>query len=331
MARRAAAFLVLFVLFVAACAGDDGDGDGEAGTGSTASAPSESTGSTTSVPGVDGPVTANDLCLGAAAYDPGRTVETTALVEVSGIATSRQNPNLIWAHNDSGGGPDVWAMGSDGSGDRKFTLTEAEAFDWEDMTLGPGPEPDLDYLYLGDIGDNLGARDELTIYRVTEPAVDESSTGGELTDVEGFTVSYEDGPRDAEALLSDPVTGDLFVVNKNVALGPIAVYRIPADTPAGDRVVMERASELSIPGMQFVTGGDISPDGSLIALRTYDEVLLWDRRPDQTVPEALSGQPCSAPQADEGQGEAVAFGADGRSYVTISEGANPPVNWFRLP
>ena len=61
-----------------------------------------------------------------------------ALVEASGLVASRAQPGLLWAHNDSGGAPEVFAIGEDGS-DRGWSVAGAAARDWEDMAAGPGP------------------------------------------------------------------------------------------------------------------------------------------------------------------------------------------------
>ena len=66
-------------------------------------------------------------------------------------------------------------------------------------------------------------------------------------------------------------------------------------------------------------------------MRTYGLVLLWDRAPGESVPEALAREPCRASVEPEAQGESVAIEPDGRGYVTISEGRNPAVNVHRLP
>jgi hypothetical protein len=47
------------------------------------------------------------------------------------------------------------------------------------------------------------------------------------------------------------------------------------------------------------TGGDVSADGSLIALRTYETVWLWSRLETQSVAEALLGEPCEIKAAFE--------------------------------
>ena len=65
-------------------------------------------------------------------------------------------------------------------------------------------------------------------------------------------------------------------------------------------------------------------------LRTYRSVLAFPRGEEQTLAEALLGPPCFAPQAEERQGEAIAFTGDGRAYVTVSEGANPTIDRVAL-
>jgi len=259
---------------------------------------------------------------------------------VSGIASSRRNPGVLWAHNDSGGGPDVYAVGDDGADLGRFRLGgDATAVDWEDMTLGPGPQDGVDHLYMGDIGDNRSERDEVVVYRVAEPQVDAVAAAaatpadGTIAAVDRLTLAYPDGAHDAETLLSDPVSGDLLVVSKQWDGEASSVYRLPADAAPGAPgapTVMERVGD--VPGVdgQMATSGDVSADGSLVALRTYAHVLVWDREPGQTVAEALAGKPCEAPAPAEIQGEALAFTPDGQGYVTVAEGNVPAVNRFHI-
>lgn len=78
------------------------------------------------------------------------------LKEASGL--SIENRTFYW-HNDSGDGPYLYA--TDGSG-RLLSIDtlDAEASDWEDMT-----RDDKGNFYLGDIGNNLGRKTEMAIYR----------------------------------------------------------------------------------------------------------------------------------------------------------------------
>jgi len=322
-ARLAAVVAALALVgAVGACSsGGGGDGGGAAPEGTT----------TTSEPPTP---TAAELCAGVQLQSPPVTVAQPALTETSGVATSRAHDGIVWAHNDSGGAPEVFAIGPDGADRGRWALAGAQAVDWEDMARGPAPGGGGDDLYLADIGDNRFRRTTITVYRAPEPAVGEGATGGTIDGVAALTLAYPDGAHDAEALLADPVSGDLFVVTK--AWGGVAtgVYRVPAGTePAagGVPLVMTREGDAAVPAGQLVTGGDVTVDGAVVGLRTYGGVLLWDRTDGQTVPEALAATPCAAPAAAEPQGEALAFDPDGRGYVTVSEGATPPVDRARLP
>jgi hypothetical protein len=276
--------------------------------------------------------TAAELCAGAVAVEPSPVVAQAAVTEASGLATSEANPGIVWTHNDSGGGPEVFAVGVDDGGDRgRFTLDGAAAVDWEDMARGPGPDGGPDVLYLADIGDNLSRRPSVTVYRAPEPTIDPASPTGTIAGVDALGLTYADGPHDAEALLADPATGDLFVVTKAWDGSPAGAYRIPADAGPAAPTVTARAGDVAVASGSLVTGGDVAADGSVVALRTYTAVLLWDRADGQSVAEALAGTPCSAPAPAEVQGESVALDPDGRGYVTLGEGAGAPVHRFRLP
>lgn len=312
--------LVVGVLVVGACSGDD-DSDDVDTSGATTTPPAA--GPTTA----DAPAAAAaaDLCASAEPSGAGPAVQNPDLVEISGLAASVTHDGALWAHNDSGGLPEVFAIGEDGAHLGRFQLDDAAAFDWEDMAIAN------ETLFLGDIGDNFKIRPAITVYRVAEPAIgaDAATTSQVLEDVDELEVSYADGQRDAETLLADPISGDVFVVSKFES--PVGLYRIPADTPTGATYTMERVADITLPAEETATGGEISADGTLIAIRTYHDVLLWQRAPDQTVAEAMAAEPCVAPQADETQGEAIAISASGQGYVTISEGVNQPVNAFALP
>jgi hypothetical protein len=332
--RRLAATLALVALAApaAACGGDGGGGrsDGSPAGGGAAA--------TTGPGGGGGGVTAADLCAGAALVEPAPTVAAADAAEVSGAAASRRHAGVVWVHDDSGGAAEVFAVGADGADLGRYPVAGAEARDWEDMAVGPGAAGDV--LWLGDVGDNDAERPSVVVYRVPEPAALDAPAGGTaapLAGAEAFALTYADGPRDAEALLADPVTGDLFVLDKDLGGGPAGAYRLPAGSAAspaaapGAPLTLERVADVGLPAGQIVTGASASPDGALLAVRTYTGVYLWDRAPGQDVAEALAAEPCAAPSRLEPQGEAVAVLADARGYVTVSEGEHPPLHAFRLP
>ena len=162
------------------------------------------------------------------------TVADPAVVELSGIAASRAHPGVLWVHNDSGGVPVVYALSSTGEALGAYAVDGAEAVDWEDIGIGPGPEAGRSYLYLADIGDNGSAREHVTVYRVAEPDAAPNGTAATLPLVDALTIRYPDGPSDAESLFVDPLDGDLYVITKNLS-GRSRVLRASADGGRGGR------------------------------------------------------------------------------------------------
>ncbi|MEX1253765.1 MAG: PE family protein, partial [Dehalococcoidia bacterium] len=275
------------------------------------------------------------------------TVASADLVEISGIAASWGQDGVLWAHNDSGDSARVFAMGTDGAHLGTYTLVGAQATDWEDMAMGPGPQEGVQYLYLADMGDNGAARPEVVVYRVPEPPVSAGGTptAAEVPDAEALTLRYPDRAHDAETLLVDPVSGDIVIVTKEL-VQPSLIFRAPGTIDGSAPATLEQVGEIDftaldsqavipaeapaiVRGAPFLpTGGDVSPAGDAVAIRTYGTVWVWDRPEGASLAEALAGVPCEAPSVIEPQGEALAFDSDGRGYITVSEGANPPLNHF---
>ena len=258
-------------------------------------------------------------------------VDDPAVDEASGIAASRANPGQWWVHNDSGDSARFFLIDGSARVTATVNVGGATAHDWEDIAVGPPRTSGRDSVYLADIGDN-GAmkpngttRPDIQVYRVTEPVVPRNTTPTTLhVTADELTFTYPDGAHDAETFVVDPVTGDLFIVTKNWSLiGRSAVYRAPAGLAAGSKTVLQKVGEVNAPRTSLLTGGDVSPDGSLVAIRSYTAVRLYQRAPGQTIAGALTTKPCTGPRPNERQGEAVGFSVDGGSYATISEGTNP--------
>ena len=257
---------------------------------------------------------------------PAGVVQYDLLQEASGLVASRAHPGVLWTHNDSGDGPRLYALSTSGRHLGVFTLEGAEARDWEDIAIGPGPEPGVDYLYAGDIGDNDAQQELKYVYRVIEPAVDadQAPVDTTLSGVSTVTVRYPDGPSDAETLLVDPLTSDLYVLTKRST--EVAIYRAAAPHSTSDVIDMEHTGTLAVERVpaapaagQGAVGGDISPSGLEVLLKTYVKVYYWKRA---SSAEALfSGSPQTLRYTPEPQGEAIAWAADESGYFTLSEGA----------
>ena len=256
-------------------------------------------------------------------------IKPTQLEEISGLAASRQNANVLWLHNDGDSGQ-LFAVSTSGKLAALVTCP-VEIEDLEDIAIGPGPEKGVDYLYLGDIGDNNERRREIRVVRFAEP--DLAGQRGQQLDVdeaEEFRLTYPDGPHDAEALLVDSVTGDLFIVTKEKQRA--RVYTVAADGLKDQAVAkLTAAGKLDV---DEVSAGAISPDGSHISLRREARGWLWNREAGESVAAALERKPTKVPVRGKRQGpngESIAFSPTGKSYYTVSEGKKQAVYEFDLP
>jgi hypothetical protein len=257
--------------------------------------------------------------------EPAGVVQSEVVVETSGLVGSRRHDDILWVHNDSGGRANLYAMSTLGELKGVLSLQGATANDWEDLAIGPGPG-DQPHLYVGDIGDNSKQRAFVTIYRVPEPAeISGYLLNPAVGEAVALTFVYPEGPRNAELLWVDPLTGDIYIMSKEET-GQSVLFRAEAPhQPTEDPRVLEPVAELlfgdsPLNGARLVTGGDISADGQLLLVRTYTSAFVWHRQVDQGVAEAVRGSPCRvfAPPP-EPQGEAVGFVGGHYTWFSLSE------------
>lgn len=254
-------------------------------------------------------------------------VRIKGLKESSGVVASRSRPGVFWSHNDSGGGPWLYAFDRRGKSLGRWKVRGARSNDWEDIAMGPGPKKGASYLYIGDIGDNNSKRKFVTVYRVAEPNLGEPD--GETAAAESFRLRFPDHAHDAEALLVHPRTGDLYIVTK--ARGEdrhTAVFKAKAPLASGSIIELAKVAELQLPNTSVFTlligrinGGDISPDGTRVVLCDY--LKAWEA----VVPKGASfdsvwtkGQWRDIGLGQRAQGEAICYRHDGKAVITTSEG-----------
>jgi hypothetical protein len=320
-ATRVGAGVLIGAALLTACGSESGD-DAKAAPATKA------TTTTTTIPRATDLVTA--ACNGTLTPHDAGQITPEPMKELSGLVASRSQPGVLWAANDSGDIARIYAVGTDGTYLGSYVLSGVTATDWEDIAIGPGPEPGTDYLYVGDIGDNAnagaGARTQIGVLRVPEPRVDRKQAAVDnqpLTGAETFPVTYPDRPRDIETLLVDPGSGEVVLVHKSWSgSGEAVVYKATLATPGVATPLLEVGKLALAPGEQ-VTSGDIAPAGDAIALRTYTQVLLFRRTTGTPLETALASPPCARPGPEEKQGESVTFSADAKSLYTVSEGEQP--------
>ncbi len=241
------------------------------------------------------------------------------LNEISGMAASVKNPGHYWVHNDSGDDARIYLLNTSGNTVATVKIAGITSRDWEDIAIGPGPVDGETYIYIADIGD-LDKKNTLKfIYRFAEPLIDTAllrqSINIERNLVSQFTYQYADGNRDAEILMIDPLTRDLFVVTKREE--QVQIYTLTYPQRDNDTLILIK-STVTLP-FRMTNGGDISADGKEILIKNLTTVYYWKREDNESILNALSGKAIQLPYIIEPQGEAIAWRRDGIGYLTVSE------------
>jgi hypothetical protein len=238
--------------------------------------------------------------------------------EISGLAAW---DDVLWAVDD--GDPALYAF------DRAGALLATAGLD--PAVVGVDREDVArvgDHLVIADVGDNLGARVHVTLWAFDRPPSDRDTEDWPLAS--RTVLTWPDGPRDAETLLADPVSGDVLVVEKATD-GVSSVIRVPSPLPAeavGEEVAVLRFGEGPLAGPTLATGGAVAPDGTAVVIRTYLDAWVWPRAPGEPWADTFGREPCAVELLTEPQGEAVTFAEDG--LYTVSEGSGEPVLFYPL-
>lgn len=270
-------------------------------------------------------------------------VRDEAVTETSGLIRSRHHGDLLWLHNDSGDVARLFAVDPAGGTRGVTLLPQTPAFDWEGMARGPlrpnGPEG----LFVADFGDNHHERPFIVIERLAEPGLGGTAAAPRVGDEpDHLRFTYGDGRRhDAEALIVDRPSGDLYVLTKEFEDRP-GIFHAEAPHPASRGLlgrrqapprVLEQVGEVALPpdaGSHLVTDAALSDAGDGVLVRTYEDVFFFTRRSGEPLEAALDRPPVSWPAPEERQGEAITFVADPPGYATISEGVHPTIWRVRL-
>lgn len=249
------------------------------------------------------------------------TLGGTPLTESSGVAVSRTHAGVLWTHNDSNDGPNLYAVNVRGALLATFRMVGARAVDWEDVALGRCPRrwPGRSCLYVADTGDNLEHRPRTILYVVPEPDPSRPATSSRETEPAlAVRVRFTDGAHDIEAVAVDSA-GAAHLITKGRS-GRILRYVVPAIAMGADSVAVSPVDTLPIRPRPFlgrwVTGAAISPSGRRAAVRTLTEVYFFHPGPGDWT---LEGPPCRIAGL-EPQGEAVDFLDEDRLVLTSEKG-----------
>jgi hypothetical protein len=225
------------------------------------------------------------------------TVRDGRIAESSGLAVSQVHDDLAYTINDSGNADVVFAIRvSTGEVVGTTTVQGTPWLDTEALALHDGK------LWIGDVGDNLGRRDDAALYAIDEPGPENGTARSTR-----YPVAYEDGPQDVESLAVD-AEGRFLLVTKDLLAGQ--VLRLPARLSTEQPNVPEPVGD---PTLLMATDASTSPDGRFVVVRNYISAAVLDAADLSTLrTEALPQQR---------QGETVAFEPSGGSYLIGTEGS----------
>jgi hypothetical protein len=227
--------------------------------------------------------------------------EDHAIVEASALVVDGE---LFMTTNDSGDTGRVFIVDRTG---HTVGVTHWEASPTDTEALAPGGPG---FVWVGDIGDNLGHRSSVEIARIPV------GRGDRTVHPTTYRLTYPDGGTDAETLLRDPTTGRLYIATKNIFGG--VLYAVPARLdPHGDNLLHAIGRVLPV-----ATDGAFFPDGRHLIVRNYGEAVVY------AWPSLLPVGSVQLPR--QRQGEGIAVTSDGRVYVS-SEGVRSPVLRVALP
>ncbi len=233
------------------------------------------------------------------------------LSEMSGLASSKVNKGLLWTINDSGNRAEIFLIDEKLNIKMTCRLGKVINCDWEDITVGPGPEEGKSYVYVGEIGDNMAIFNFKHIYRFEEPVFNGSA---EMTITKFDTITFKlDVNKDTESLMINPKTKDLFVISKREE--PVYVYKLKYPQSTTDTTTAQKIASLPF---TMAVAADFSADGKEILVKNYKNVFYW--KVDVTdIAKVLQRPGQIVEYEQEPQGESITFSHDGSGYFTTSE------------
>ncbi|HEX6225362.1 MAG TPA: hypothetical protein VFZ52_13180 [Chryseolinea sp.] len=239
-------------------------------------------------------------------------LQNKKLKEISGVASSVRNEGMLWAHNDSGNDPEIYLLNEKLETVLTCHLNGIENRDWEDIAVGPGPDPGKTYVYVADIGDNDAAYPYKYIYRFEEPEASGVSET-DIASIDRVVFRLPKGIKDTESLMIDHKTRNLYVISKRE--NPVYLYELRFPYSTTD--TLTAAEVTSLPFSQIVSA-DYSKRGDVL-MKNYESIFYWENTLNEDLITLLKRQPVQIAYQEEPQGEAIAWAVDGSGFYTLSE------------
>jgi hypothetical protein len=230
--------------------------------------------------------------------------------EASGIAQSNTAGHNLWVEQDSGNPTEIYRLGADGVLIGKVTIKGVTNRDWEDIVLSKGPATGTDYIYLAETGDNFSKHDFYQIYRFPEPVPMQDT----VESLDKISFRYEDGSHDAEAILVDHISKDIYIITKRDAKS--LVFRLAYPQSLTEPNVARLVGELPFNG---VVSASLALNSKEILIKTYTTIYYWKKEAGETIESTLRKTGQKLGYSLEPQGEAICFAFDSSGFYTLSE------------
>jgi hypothetical protein len=247
------------------------------------------------------------------------TITDSKLDELSGLIATSNGYITINDSSEQASRKRVFYLSNKCAVTKSVQYSGSGPRDTEDLAVSP----DGKTLWIADIGDNPDSAERRSSIGLWSMPVD----GSKRPTL--YRLSYPDGKHDAEALL---INGDGTPIVITKTGGKAGLYSPAAGAMKANNetpVAMTKVGEVTLPktttdnpfgaiGRLMVTGAARSPDGGKVALRTYADAFEYDVAGGDVV-KALAGEPRVTALASDQFGEALAYSADGKSFLTVSD------------
>ncbi len=234
-------------------------------------------------------------------------INVDRITESSSLAVSTVHPGLVYTTNDSGDGPYVYVLNRSGQLVGTTTLSGVTPVDIEALSAGKDGS-----LIVADIGDNNGKRSSVPVYKIPQP-----DAGDHTVTPTKVSLTYSDGPRNAESVVYDPASGRLIVVSKLLMGGRI--YQTPPKAFSQPTAVLSPVADAPM----MSTDASLLPGHAAIVVRTYRDAVIY-HYPGFTYWADLD-------LPTQQMGESIAWVPGGKAVWVGSEGVNSPVWTVPLP
>lgn len=261
------------------------------------------------------------------------TIYDRNISEASGLAVSLVHEDLVWVINDSGNNACVYALNPEGKTMGTLYIQGVRNNDWEDLAS-------FEYdgkpcILVADVGDNSARRKAYFLHFIEEPDIKKSSDLFFLSVKPSWsmTYTYEDGPRDCESVAVDMVNQKILLLSKRD--NPPVLYELPLTKQKN--AVARRCAEIkplprrSQDNTEFSkysnrpTAMDISSDGSLAVVLTYDCAFYFSKKKSADWATVFSGSQKEIRFPRLRQAESICFNRDGSSIFVTSEQLPAPL------